>query len=210
MICVLSCCSSMPWLVATRLLGFSVLAKSAFQKLVKGDLVLQSCANAFTIPNQTTQIIEGLGCLVMSFLFCGKHADSIETMRYNIFSEKDVSSSSLVTPERLPSTESATKLHCRRVYYQIMVWMRMEEGMDAMNWRWKLLDNRFVPLMSRMNAAPDSLAVTVPLPARPSAAHVEDMDCHVLLSVDRVNLKNMTIHITSSFQRTQMMRINSD
>ena len=127
-------------------------------------------------------------------------------MRYNIFSKKVVSSSSFVTPERLPPTASATKLHCRRVYYQIMVWM----GMDAMNWRWKLLDNRFVPLMSRMNAAPDSLAVTVPLPARPSAAHVEDMDCHVLLSVDRANLKNMTIHMTSSFQRSQMMRMNSD
>ena len=33
----------------------------------------------------------------------------------------------------------------------------MAKGMDAMKWGWKLLDNRFVPLMSRMNAAPDSL-----------------------------------------------------
>jgi len=55
----------------------------------------------------------------MSFLFGGKHVDSLETMR---------------TPERLPPTESAAKLHCRRVYYQIMVWMGMEEDMDAMNW----------------------------------------------------------------------------
>jgi len=113
---------------------FGVGKKSAFQKLVKGDPALQSCANAFTIPNQTTQIIEDLGCQVMSFLFGGKQADSLETMRYNIFSKKVVSSSSFVTPERLPPTEYATKLHCRRVYYQIMVWMGMEEGMDAMNW----------------------------------------------------------------------------
>ena len=136
---------------------FGVGKKSAFQKLVKGDPVLQSCANAFTIPNQTTQIIEDLGCQVMSFLFGGKHAHSLDTMRYNILCKKVVSSSSFVTPERLPPTESATKLHCRRVYYQIMVWMGMEEGMDPMKWGWKLLDNRFVPLMSRMNAAPDSL-----------------------------------------------------
>ena len=33
---------------------FGVGKKSAFQKLVKGDPVLQSCANAYTIPNQTT------------------------------------------------------------------------------------------------------------------------------------------------------------
>ena len=136
---------------------FGVGKKSAFQKLVKGDPVLQSCANAFTIPNQTTQIIEDLGCQVMSFLFGGKHAHSLDTMRYNILCKKVVSSSSFVTPERLPPTESATKLHCCRVYYQIMVWMGMEEGMDPMKWGWKLLDNRFVPLMSRMNAAPDSL-----------------------------------------------------
>jgi len=64
----------------------------------------------------------------------GKHADSLVTMRYNIFSKKVVSSSSFVTPERLPPTESATKLHCCKVYYQIMVWMGMEEDMDAMNW----------------------------------------------------------------------------
>jgi len=119
--------------------------------------ILQSCANAFTIPNQTTQIIEDLGCQVMFFLFGDKHADSLKTMRYNIFSKKVVSSSSFVSPERLPPNKSATRLYCRRVYYQIMVLMGMEEGMDAMNWGWTLLVNRFVPLMSRMNAAPDSL-----------------------------------------------------
>jgi len=63
---------------------FGVGKKSAHRKLVKGDPVLQSCANAFTIPNQTTQIIEDLGCQVMYFLFGGKHADSLETMRYRV------------------------------------------------------------------------------------------------------------------------------
>ena len=86
--------------------------------------------------------------------------------------------------------------------------------MDAMKWGWKLLDNRFVPLMSRMNAAPDSLLQVIhcncSTACKTPAAHIEDMDCHVLLSVDRANLKNVTIHITSTFQRSQMMRMNSD
>ena len=34
---------------------FGVGKKTAFQKLIKGDPVLQSCANAFTVPNQTTE-----------------------------------------------------------------------------------------------------------------------------------------------------------
>lgn len=120
---------------------FGVGTKTAFQKLVKGDPVLQACANAFTIPNQTTEVIDDLGCQVMAVLFGGKCTDTLAAMRYNIFSKKVISASLPVTPERLPPTESASKLHSRRAYYQIMVWMGKEEHMDAMNWGWNLQDN---------------------------------------------------------------------
>ncbi len=136
---------------------FTVGKKAAFQKLVKGDPVLQVCAGAFTVPNQTTDVIDDLGCQAMVILFGGRSTDSLAITRFNTFSKKVVSASSFVTPERLPPTESATRLHCRRVYYQIMVWMGTDEGMDATNWGWDLKGNRLVPLMSRMNAAPDSL-----------------------------------------------------
>jgi len=59
----------------------------------------------------------------MAVLFGGKSTDSLAKMRYNNFSRKVVSASSFVTPERLPPAESATKLHSRRVYYQIMTWI---------------------------------------------------------------------------------------
>lgn len=136
---------------------FGVGKGTAFQRFLKGDPVLQSCSNAFTVPNQTTEVIDELGCQVMAILFGGKYTTPLATLRYNIFSKKVVSASSFVTPERLPPTESATTLHCRRAYYQIMIWMGKDEGMDAMNWGWNLQDNQFVPVMSRMNAAPDSL-----------------------------------------------------
>ena len=93
----------------------------------------------------------------MAVLFGGKGADSLATMRYNIFSKKVVSASSVVTPERLPPTEFATKLHCGRAYYQDVVWAGKDEGMDPRNWVWILQDDRPVPLMSTMNAAPDNL-----------------------------------------------------
>ena len=136
---------------------FGVGKKTVFHKLVNGDPVLRAFGNAFTVPNQTTEVINDLGCQAMAVLFGGKCIDSLATMRYNIFSKKVVSASSTVTPERLPPTESATKFHCRRAYYQVMVWMGTEDGMDALDWGWTLQYNRFVPLMSTMNVAPDSL-----------------------------------------------------
>lgn len=78
----------------------------------------------------------------------------LATLRHNIFCKKVASASSFVAPERLPPTESATKLHCRRVYYQIMIWMGKAEGINAKNWGWNLLDNKFIPIISRMNVAP--------------------------------------------------------
>ena len=44
---------------------FGVGKKTAFQYLAKGDPVLRSCAIAFTIPNQTTELIDNLGCQAM-------------------------------------------------------------------------------------------------------------------------------------------------
>src|SRR3989442_7995304 len=89
---------------------FGIGKKAAFDMLLKGDPVLQSCANAFTIPNQTTELIEDLGYHAMAVFFGGRCTDSLAKMRYNNFSKKVVSASSFVTPERLPPTESATKL----------------------------------------------------------------------------------------------------
>jgi hypothetical protein len=134
-----------------------VLGKRVFQKLMKGGPVVKSCANAFTVPHQTTELIDELGCQVMAVIFGGKCTDSLAALRCKILSKRVLHSSSFVTPERLPPTESATKLHCRRTYYQIMVWMGMEDGMVPSCWGWSLKDNKFVPLMSSMSAAPDSL-----------------------------------------------------
>ena len=112
---------------------FGVGKKTAFQKLAKEDPPIRSCAIAFIIPNQTTAVIDDLWCQVMAVIFGGKGTDSLATMRYNTFSKKVVSASSFVTPERLPPTESAAKLHCRRAYYQGKVWARKDEDMDPRN-----------------------------------------------------------------------------
>ena len=126
---------------------FGVGKKTAFQKLIIGDPVLQYCANAFTDPNQTTEVIDDLGCQLMAIFFGGKCTDSLTTMQYKTFSKKVVAASSTVMPERLLSTESLAKFHCRRAWSgweHKMLWMPWTElGMAT--------DNRFVPLMSTMS-----------------------------------------------------------
>ena len=92
---------------------FGVGKRSAFHKLLKGDTILRNSANAFTVPQQPTEVIDDLGCQVMAVLFGGKSTDALAKMRYNNFSRKVVSASSFVTPEPLPPAESATKLHSR-------------------------------------------------------------------------------------------------
>ena len=193
---------------------FGVGKKTAFQKLAKGDHVLRSCAIAFTIPNQRTEVIDNLGCQAMAVLFGGNVTDSLATMRYNIFIKKVVSASSFVSPERLPPTESATKHHCRRAYYQVRVWAGKEEGMDPRNWGWNLQDNRLVPVMSTMNAAPDNMLKIIHGNCS-TACKTLRCSCRryglpCTTSVDRAKLKNVTIHRTGFSQRSRKMMMNKD
>ena len=70
----------------TRIFGIG--KKNAFQMLVKGDHVLLCFANAFTVPNQTTEEISDLGSQVMAVLFGGKSTDPLATLQYNIDSKR--------------------------------------------------------------------------------------------------------------------------
>ncbi|KAF4114257.1 hypothetical protein G5714_004480 [Onychostoma macrolepis] len=102
-------------------------------------------------------VIEDHGTKAMAVLFGGKGTDSLASLRYNLFSKKIITAKSFVTPERLPPTESSTKYHCQRVYFQIVVWTGKEGDMNTVDWGWKLVDNRFLPVMTNKTAAPESL-----------------------------------------------------
>ena len=70
---------------------------------------------------------------------------SLAALRYYLLTKKIVSATSFVTPERLPPTQSSTKYHCFRTYYQTMTWMGMTAtDIDPVIWGWKLLDQRFL------------------------------------------------------------------
>lgn len=136
---------------------FGMGKKQLFQKFVKGDINLESCASAFLKPGQTIGAIEETGHLSMVLLFGGKPTDSLRSLRYTVLKKKITSASSFVAPARLPPTASATKYHAMRSYYQIMIWMGLECNLDATDWGWKIEDNQFVPIMTANKAAPDNL-----------------------------------------------------
>ena len=90
---------------------FGVGKKSAFQKLVKGESTIQTCANGLLLPNQAKNVIEDLGKKVIPVMFGGKNTDSLASLRYKLLIKKIVSATSFVSPEHLPPAEHSTKYH---------------------------------------------------------------------------------------------------
>lgn len=133
---------------------FGIGKRPIFNKLVKGEPTIRSCADAFTLPNQTTDGIKNLGAQAMAVVCGGKCTDSLASLRFKVFNQKVASAKSFVSPERLPPTASATEFHSLRTYYQIMVWTGAEANMEASDWGWKRENNLFVPIMSVGSAAP--------------------------------------------------------
>ena len=90
-------------------------------------------------------------------MFGNDNSSNLETLRYSILVKKITTAKPFVHPEGLPPTSSSTKFHCPRVYYQIMVWMSTDDGIDALEWGWKVDNNQVVLIMTDMKAAPDNL-----------------------------------------------------
>jgi len=153
----MSCSLYMPTQAVIQLQGFSASEKSAFQKLVKSDPVMKSCASAFILQNKSQEDISDLGKNLMIDLFGGKSNDMLSSLRHIIFTKKVATAKAFVTPERLPPISPATRFHSLRVYFQIMVWMGMANDMNPTEWGWKQENNQFIPIMTETIAAPDEL-----------------------------------------------------
>src|SRR6218665_2718822 len=125
--------------------------KSVFKNVVSGDPVFLSSAKIFCAPNADQVTIETTGCKAMVSIFNGKQCDSRVSLRYSILSRKVSTTKTFVKPERLPPTPSATNLHSRRAYLQVMQWMGNSDGMDPTKWGWTVQHERFVPCMMDIN-----------------------------------------------------------
>ena len=128
----------MPTHAVIQLQGFSASEKrSVFQKIVKSDPVMKSCASAFILQNKCKEEISDLGEDLMVALFSDKSNDTLSSLRHIIFTKKVSTAKTFVTPERLPLTSPATRFHSQCVYFQIMIWMGMANEMNPTEWGWK-------------------------------------------------------------------------
>ena len=136
---------------------YGVGKKSVFQKVVNGDPVFRSCSKIFCTPNADQVTVETTGCTAMVSIFKGIQSESLVSLRYSILCRKVSTAKTFVKPERLPPTPSATNLHARRAYLQVMQWLDKCDDMDPTEWGWIIQDGKFVPIMMDISPAPDQL-----------------------------------------------------
>ncbi len=118
---------------------------------------MTTCANAFTVQERSQGQISDLGKHLMVDLFGGKSNNTLSSLRHFIFTKKVATAKSFVTHQRLPPTSSATQFHSLRVYYQVMVWMGMANGMNPTDWGWREETHQLIPRLTEWKAAPDKL-----------------------------------------------------
>lgn len=82
----------------------------------------------------------------MAIIFGDNSKISIGNLRYQALTKKVITARSFVQTDRLPPTESSTKFHCLRVYYQTMKWIDMASGMNPTNRGWKLNCDEVIPI----------------------------------------------------------------
>ena len=104
---------------------FGIGKKSAFQKLMKSDPVMKSCASAFIVQNKSRKDIPELCKELVVNLFGGKSKDILSSLRHINFTNKVASAKAFVTHERFPQLllqphctayECTTKLWCEWVW----------------------------------------------------------------------------------------------
>jgi hypothetical protein len=141
---------------------FSLGKKTAFGKMTK-DNVLKDLTTRLGTPRLQVEVVEELGVKLMLALLGDGQAKDLASLRYTILSKKLMNAKSFVSPSCLPPTESATKFHARRVYFQIMSWTSSANDMSATDWGWKKVGlqpgpgKMLVPIMCTSEAAPEFL-----------------------------------------------------
>ncbi|CAH1993818.1 unnamed protein product [Acanthoscelides obtectus] len=84
-----------------------------------------------------------------------EQSSSLGTFRYNLFSTNLAKAKKETPLECLRPTSPALLQHCKRVYYQIQVWL--QHRLDPCLWGWTRQGNIPIPIMSEADPAPKEL-----------------------------------------------------
>lgn len=90
-------------------------------------------------------------------LFKGKAGMKLNALRFEKYKEKIATETSKVLAKRLPPTESATRFHSLRAYYQIQIWMNRDKKLNPLEYGWHETNNRFTAILTNLQPAPSHL-----------------------------------------------------
>ena len=95
---------------------------------------------------------------IISFSYGGRKFHSMEDLQYHQFMKVVVTSKTTIKPQSLAPTESATKFHSMRVHTQVIKWKTlMNVKLNPLDWRWKLSNGHYCPIMMDLNRALDNI-----------------------------------------------------
>jgi dihydrofolate reductase len=100
---------------------FSIGKSKALNKLIHNH-ELQSIAKIFNADERSNLEIEIAGNRAILILFGRKTFQSINELRHRMLIEKVAHAKTFVAPKRSSPTESSSKYHSYRTYYQISIW----------------------------------------------------------------------------------------
>ena len=138
--------------------SFSGLGKRTFFKSFNKSEELQKLSDIFTSDDEITQdIIEKAGLRATLLLYNAKKGEDIADLRYRVLTEKILSSTTFVGPERLPPTEASVKYHSYRSYYQILKWKGKQKDTSPDLWGWYESGDKYYPKVMDTKYAPETL-----------------------------------------------------
>ena len=143
---------------------FSIGKTSAFKKLIK-EKDLQIIATQFLDVNQNHTNIKELGEKAIKILYnYGKEESqkqSLNVIRHEIFKKKVSDAKTFVDSKSLPPTTSALQYHSFRCFYQIQDWISLNCQLDPLQWGWKEMHSKLIPISTDQPAAPNYLLISL-------------------------------------------------
>ena len=128
-------------------------------KKIKECNELQQISYVLSKDDATTEQIGKASIQVFAIMYGGKQGYTLNTLRYVKFMEM-VSSGNITAldPQKLPPTERVAYYHSLRAHLQVIIWKKLTgNDLDLKQWGWKLDDTVLIPIMTDLNAAPESL-----------------------------------------------------